>query len=189
MDAIDKGLPATICAVISNNPKAYGLQRAAQANIPNHSLSPKAFTSMQEYELTLQRQVDLYQPDLIVLAGYMCILSAPTVQHWGVNRIVNLHPSLLPKYPGLHTHARVLKAKEKYHGVSVHFVTAQLDAGPIIAQRSLEVLPNETLESLEARIHTIEHALYPEVIDWFARDNVKLINGHVVINGIKYQEL
>lgn len=184
IDAIAEGLPATICAVISNKPEAYGLQRAAQANIPHHVLSPKNFSSAQDYELALQEQVDFYQPDLIVLAGYMRILSAPTVQHWGTHRIINLHPSLLPKYPGINTHERALKAKEKQHGVSIHFVTENLDAGPIIAQKSLEILPNETAESLEARIHEIEYQLYPMVLDWFAHNKVKFIDGHVRINSI-----
>jgi phosphoribosylglycinamide formyltransferase-1 len=184
IDAIAKGLPAKICAVISNKPGAYGLQRAAQANIPHSVLSPNNFSSAYDYELALQKQVDRYHPDLIVLAGFMRVLSATTLHHWGTNRIINIHPSLLPKYRGLNTHQRVLDAKEKQHGVSVHFVTEDLDGGPVIAQMSLDILPEDTAQTLATRIQTLEHTLYPMVIDWFVHHRVQLIDGHVQLDGI-----
>jgi phosphoribosylglycinamide formyltransferase 1 len=154
IDAIRNGLAVEIRAVISNRADAFGLQRAQQAGIPTHVISEEA---------QLQSQIDAYAPRLIVLAGFMQRLSADFVQHYE-GRIINIHPSLLPKYRGLHTHRRVLAAGETLHGVTVHFVTAELDAGPIISQASLTIEPTDTEASLEQRIHTLEHRLYPEVL-------------------------
>lgn len=188
IDAIANGLPAKICAVISNRPEAYGLERATQAHIPNHTISLKDFPSYHEYNLAMQQQVDPLQPDLIVLAGFMQMLSPEIVQHWGTGRILNLHPSLLPKYPGLHTHQRVLEAQEKQHGVSVHFVTKDLDGGPIIAQMAVNVRSEDTIDSLAIRIQALEHQLYPKVIEWFAQGRVQLVNDRVYFDNQELPE-
>jgi len=178
INAIVKGLPAQIAAVISNRPDAYGLERAKKAGIPAYVLSLKDIPS----------QVDLLQPDLIVLAGFMQILPPEIIDHWGTERIINLHPSLLPKYCGLNTYERVIEAQEKQHGSTIHFVTKELDKGPIIAQMALDILPEDTVDSLRARIHALEHKLYPAVIDWFAHGRVQLINGHVYFDNQQLPE-
>lgn len=183
IDAINNGLPAKICAVISDQANAYGLKRAVKANIPSLLLSPRDFATRDEYERALQEKVAQLQPDLIVLAGFMRILSADTIQRWGVGRLINIHPSLLPKYRGLNTHQQVIEAKETHHGASVHFVTAELDAGPIIAQASLEVSPHDTAESLANRVLELEHKLYPSVIDCFAHNKLHFKDGRVYLEG------
>lgn len=172
IDAIANGLPAQIAAVISNRADAYGLERAKKAGIPTYTLSLKDLSS----------HVDPLQPDLIVLAGFMQLLPPEIIDHWGTERVINLHPSLLPKYRGLHTHQRVIEAQEKQHGSTIHFVTKDLDEGPIIAQMALDVLPEDTVDSLSARIHALEYKLYPAVIDWFAQDRVQLINKRVYLD-------
>lgn len=180
-----KKLSAVICAVISNQANAYGLERAIQAGIPTHILAANNFPNSYDYELALQKQVDYYQPNLIVLAGFMRILSKATIYHWGPGRIINIHPSLLPKYRGLHTHKRVIEAKEKQHGVSIHFVTEELDGGPVIAQSSLDILPEDSTESLALRVQKLEHLLYPIVINGLVQNRVKLVNKHVELDGKK----
>ena len=182
---VEKKIRASICAVISNKANAYGLERAAQAGIPSHIISADNFPNSYDYELALQKQVDYYQPDLIVLAGFMRVLSKTTIYHWGPSRIINIHPSLLPKYRGLHTHKRAIQAKEKDHGASIHFVTEELDGGPVIAQISLDILPEDTAESLAVRVQKLEHLLYPAIISWFVHDRVKLVNKHVELDGKK----
>lgn len=172
IDAIANGLPVKICAVISNRPEAYGLERAKKAGIPAYALSLKDLPS----------QIDPFQPDLIVLAGFMKLLPPELVDHWETGHIINLHPSLLPKYRGLHTHQRVLQAQEKQHGISIHFVSKDLDGGPIIAQMALDVHSNETMRSLTARIQALEHTLYPTVIHWFAESRVQLRNNRVYLD-------
>ena len=182
---VEKKIRVSICAVISNKANAYGLERAAQAGIPSHIISADNFPNSYGYELALHKQVDYYQPDLIVLAGFMRVLSKTTIYHWGPGRIINIHPSLLPKYRGLHTHKRAIQAKEKDHGASIHFVTEELDGGPVIAQMSLHILPEETPESLAARVQKLEHLLYPAIISWFVHDRVKLVNKYVELDGKK----
>lgn len=185
INAIDNGLPAQICAVISDRADAYGLIRAANANISSIVLSPRAFLTREDYESNLETHVRLMGVDLIVLAGFMQILPKKVIESWGVERIINIHPSLLPKYPGLHTHRRVLAASEKQHGATVHFVNEGLDEGPIIAQASLTVSPSDTEESLSMRIHALEHKLYPMVIDWFAHNRIQLINNRVYLDSLQ----
>lgn len=178
IDAIAKGLPAKIAAVISNRPEAYGLERAKKAGIPAYTLSLKDFPN----------QVDPLQPDLIVLAGFMQMLSPEIIHHWGTGRMINLHPSLLPKYRGLHTHQRVIEAQEKQHGISIHFVTKDLDGGPIIAQMAIDMGPEDTIDTLTTRIQALEHKLYPTVIDWFAHGRVQLINDRVYLDNQQLPE-
>lgn len=164
IDAVNQGqIHAEIVLVLSNKATAYGLERAQRANIATEILLNAEYTSQNEYDAALKQILDHYQPDLIVLAGFMRILS-PSFVNAFKGKIINIHPSLLPKYRGLNTHQRVLDAGDKIHGVTVHYVTDDLDSGPIIEQVSLEILANDTAESLEERIHKIEHKLYPKVI-------------------------
>ncbi len=171
-----------IKSVISNNPQAYGLERAKKANIPTHSVDHKQFNSRDEFDKTLGAIIDEYHPDIIILAGFMRILTKEFTSKY-LGKMLNIHPSLLPKFQGLHTHQRAIDAGEKIHGVSIHFVTDELDGGPIIAQRSIEVLDDDTAESLAKRVLTEEHKLFPEVISWFTKGRLHLENNNAVLNG------
>jgi phosphoribosylglycinamide formyltransferase-1 len=182
IDAIQSGqLSAKISCVISNNPEAYGLIRALEANIPCEIVPPQTFADKQSYDAALASIIAQYHPDLIVLAGYMRILT-PFLVKFFENKIINIHPSLLPEFPGLNTHKKVLEAGKKEHGVSIHFVTDDLDAGPIIAQSKLTVLPEEKEEELKERIHRIEHVLYPLVLKWFSENRIHLQDHTVYFN-------
>lgn len=164
IDAIrTEKLPVEIRAVISNRRDAYGLQRAQQAGIPAIALAHDAFPNRRAFETALQDQIDRYRPQLIVLAGFMRRLTPEFVARYA-GRMINIHPSLLPKYPGLHTHQRVLEARDPYHGVTIHYVTDVVDGGPIIRQGRLAVHPDDTESTLQQRIHALEHRLYPEVL-------------------------
>ena len=169
----NKNLPAKIVAVISNKADAYGLERAKKADIKNHVLSYNDFTDREHYDLALKNLIDKYQPDLIILAGFMRILSDEFVEYYS-QKMMNIHPSLLPKYKGLNTHQRVLDAGEKEHGCSVHFVTTELDDGPVILQATVAIEDNDTAETLALRVHEQEHRIYPEAIRLFAEKKLKL---------------
>jgi len=182
IDAIQGGqLKATINAVVSDQAKAYGLARAAHANIPSHIIQAADYSDRQSYDNALQICLEKYQPDLIVLAGFMRILSAGFVNHF-LGRLINIHPALLPKFPGLQTHQRVLEADEIEHGVSIHFVTPTVDAGPIIAQTRFKIRPGDTVNSLTQQIHRLEHQLYPRVINWFSQGKVRLEDDGIYLN-------
>jgi len=169
IDAIKaQQLPITIRAVISDQAEAYGLQRAENANIPTLILKAKDYLNRGAYDDALLTHLKQYQPNLIVLSGFMRILG-PTIVAAYAGKIINIHPSLLPKYPGLHTYRKALKAGDTEHGTTVHYVTDTLDAGPIIAQKRLSILPNDTEASLKQRTQALEHQLYPEVIAKIAR--------------------
>jgi len=161
------GLPVEIRAVISNRPDAYGLARARAANIPAEVIDHKAFDSRAEYEAALQQLIDQHQPALVVLAGYMRILGDGFVDHYQ-GRMLNIHPSLLPAFPGLNTHQRALDATVAEHGASIHFVTNELDGGPVVLQAVIPVLPDDDAKTLAERVHTQEHQIYPLAIRWFA---------------------
>lgn len=169
-------LNADIVAVFSNKADAYGLHRAQQADIPALSLSPAKFASRDDFDAALQAQIDEYQPDLIILAGYMRILTPAFVRHYH-GRMLNIHPSLLPKYPGLYTHRKALENGDTEHGTSVHFVTEELDGGPVILQARITVLPDDTEDTLTARIQQEEHRIYPQVVNWFVQGRLVLQNG------------
>lgn len=140
LDACDSHtIDASVKAVFSNKADAFGLERAKSASVDAHSVNPKEFNSREEFDHELMVQIDAYQPDLIVLAGYMRILSSEFVRHYA-GKMINIHPSLLPKYPGLHTHQRAIDAQDKEHGTSVHFVTEELDGGPVILQLRCQYL-------------------------------------------------
>jgi phosphoribosylglycinamide formyltransferase-1 len=152
-----------IVHVISNRPEAYGLQRAEQAGITARCLDHKAFKERGLFDTALAQMIDEVSPDLIVYAGFMRIMGADFVSRYE-GRMINIHPSLLPNFPGLHTHARALEAGVTIHGCSVHWVTEALDSGSIIAQLATDIRPTDTLESLKARVHKLEHQLYPEAL-------------------------
>lgn len=173
---------AEIVAVFSNKADAYGLIRAQQAGIPALSLSPSEFPSRDDFDAALQAQIDEYQPDLIILAGYMRILTPAFVRHYH-GRMLNIHPSLLPKYPGLHTHRKVLENGDTGHGTSVHFVTEELDGGPVILQAHIAVLPDDTEDTLTARIQQEEHRIYPQVVNWFVQGRLVLKEEGVYLDG------
>lgn len=167
IDACDAGkIRGTLCAVFSNKADAFGLQRAQDANIPALFVDPKAFGDRDAFDLALMSEIDKWQPDIVVLAGYMRILSPAFVEHFR-GRLLNIHPSLLPRYPGLHTHRQVLENGDREHGTSVHFVTEQLDGGPVILQAKIPVFDGDSEEDIVARVLTQEHAIYPLVISWF----------------------
>lgn len=175
-------IKAEISAVFSNKATAGGLEFARQAGIPAFSISATELPDRQQFDRQLMADIDRFEPDLLVLAGYMRILGAEFVNHYA-GRLINIHPSLLPAYPGLHTHRQVLENGDALHGSSVHFVTEQLDGGPVIAQSQIAVFPGETIADLEARIKTAEHRLYPQVIQWFVEGRLALVAGQARLDG------
>lgn len=172
--------PARIAAVISNKAEAKGLEFAASHGIPTAVVANKDFASRAEFDAALQQAIDGFDPDLVVLAGFMRILTPAFVEHYQ-GRLLNIHPSLLPLFPGLHTHQQALDAGEKVHGATVHFVTAELDHGPVVAKASVDVLPGDTAESLAARVLVQEHRLYPHAIRLFVEDRLSIVDGDVRI--------
>lgn len=158
--------PARIAAVISNKADAGGLAFAQQNGIPTVVVPSKDFASRDDFDAALRTAIDGFSPDLVVLAGFMRILTAPFVAHYA-GRILNIHPSLLPHFPGLHTHRQALAARHDRHGATVHIVTAELDHGPVLGRAEVEVLPGDTEDTLAARVLQQEHILYPRVIRSF----------------------
>ncbi|AJI96441.1 phosphoribosylglycinamide formyltransferase [Yersinia ruckeri] len=184
IDAQQQGrLSGTICAVFSNHSQAYGLERAAQAAIPAHVLDAKSFPDRASFDLALAQAIDAYQPDLLVLAGYMRILSPAFVQRYS-GRMLNIHPSLLPKYPGLHTHRQAIDNGDSEHGTSVHFVTEELDGGPVILQAKVPIFAEDSEDEVIQRVQAQEHSIYPLVVSWFSegrlemRDNAAWLDGN-----------
>lgn len=173
--------PARIAAVISNRADAGGLQFAASHGIATAVVSNKDYPSREAFDAALQVEIDRFAPDLVVLAGFMRILTPGFVDHYE-GRMLNIHPSLLPLFPGLHTHEQALEAGVKEHGASVHFVTAQLDHGPMVGQASVPVLEGDTPELLAARVLVQEHQLYPRAIRWFVEDRLTIADGKVLID-------
>ena len=155
-----------IVAVLSNRADAYGLERARQADIPAEHLSHKDFADREAFDAALMNRIDTHHPDLVVMAGFMRILTPGFVQHYA-GRLINIHPSLLPKYPGLNTHARAIEGKDAEHGATVHFVTEGVDEGPAILQGRVPVLLSDTPETLQQRVHEIEHKIYPQAVRMF----------------------
>ena len=167
------GNPARIAAVICNRAGAYGLERAKQAGIATSLLDHKQFDGREAFDAALIQAIDAHQPDLVVLAGFMRILTPGFVQHYS-GRLLNIHPSLLPKHKGLHTHQRAIEAGDSEHGCSVHFVTEELDGGPLVVQAVLPVMADDTAESLARRVHQQEHQIYPLAVRWFAEGRLRL---------------
>lgn len=175
-------LPLEISLVLSNVADAYGLQRADQAGIASACIDHRAFESRLEFDRALMAAIDEHAPGLVILAGFMRILTREFVEHYS-ERLINIHPSLLPKYPGTNTHQRVLDAGDRWHGASIHFVVPEVDAGPIILQGRIAVNANDTPEDLQQRIHKIEHKLYPLAARWFAQQRLFIKNGQVLLDG------
>jgi phosphoribosylglycinamide formyltransferase-1 len=172
--------PAQIAAVISNRADAAGLQFAAEHGIRTAVVSNRDFATREAFDQELQTQIDRHAPDLLVLAGFMRILTPAFVAHYA-GRIVNIHPSLLPSFIGLHTHQQALDAGVKVHGATVHFVTAELDHGPIIAQATVPVFSSDTEDSLAQRVLAQEHILYPRAVRWIVEGKLKLLGNRVQI--------
>jgi phosphoribosylglycinamide formyltransferase-1 len=171
-----------IVAVVSNRGAARGLERAKAAGIPAVHLPAPRGTERAAYDRALAAELGKHAPDLVVLAGFMRIFTAEFVESFA-GRMLNIHPSLLPKYPGLDTHRRVLDADDRTHGATVHFVTADLDAGPAIIQYRIGVRPSDTPESLAARVHAGEHVILPRAVDWFATGRLRLEAEAVMLDG------
>ncbi|MGC8732268.1 MAG: phosphoribosylglycinamide formyltransferase [Halothiobacillaceae bacterium] len=152
-----------IVAVFSNRADAFGLERARKAGLPTEVVSHKDFPAREAFDAALMERIDAYRPDLVVLAGFMRILTPAFVHHYA-GRLINIHPSLLPKYPGMNTHARAIAAGDAEHGATVHLVTEGVDEGPIILQGRVPVMPDDTPETLQQRVHAIEHKIYPEAV-------------------------
>lgn len=180
-------LGGKINAVISNIPDAYGLERAKRANIDQHVISHKNFPSREIFDTEVAKVIDTYEPDLIILAGFMRILSVGFVERYS-GKLLNIHPSLLPKYTGLHTHRRALQNKEEYHGTSVHFVTEELDGGPVIAQARLKLNLSDDESTVMKKVQILEHELYPKVASWFLSEKVEMKNDGVYFDNKKMQQ-
>ncbi|MDR0776793.1 MAG: phosphoribosylglycinamide formyltransferase [Azonexus sp.] len=175
-------LPVAIAAVISNRPDAQGLKTAARAGIASEALDHKAFAGRAAFDAALAECIDRHAPDLVVLAGFMRILGEDFVRHYE-GRLLNIHPSLLPAFPGLHTHQRALDEGVRVHGCTVHFVTPALDHGPIVIQAAVPVLDGDSEETLAARVLAQEHVIYPQAVRWFAEGRLQLIDGRVRVAG------
>lgn len=178
---LDARLPGRIAAVISNNPQARGLGVAQARGVATAVVDHRAYPERAAFDAALTLEIDRYQPDLVALAGFMRILTAPFIERYR-GRLVNIHPSLLPAFPGLDTHRRALAAGAKTHGCTVHFVTPAVDSGPIIAQAAVPVLPGDTEEILAARVLSEEHRIFPQAVRWFLEGKLRLENGQVAID-------
>lgn len=175
-------LPIDLRAVVSSRADAFGLTRARRAGIPAEVLAPRDYPTREAYDTALEELLAGYRPELVVLAGFMRILTGEFVtRHEG--RLVNVHPSLLPAFRGLHTHRRALEAGVAEHGCSVHYVTPELDAGPVILQARVPVLPGDTPERLQERVQAQEHRVYPLAVRWIAEGRVALRDGRVWLDG------
>lgn len=178
--------PGTVVGVVSNKSDAYGLTRAQNADIATIALSHKEFESREGYDQALIAKIDQFHPDVIVLAGFMRILTPEFVQHYQ-GKLLNIHPSLLPKYQGLNTHQRAIDAGDKEHGVSVHFVTEELDGGPVILQAKVPVFDGDTSDDLAERVHEQEHRIYPLVVKWLCQNrlsmNIKDKKEYAILDG------
>ena len=170
---VEAELPLRIAAIISNRPNAEGLAYARDRNIATGVVDHKVFASREAFDAELMMKIDEHQPDFVVLAGFMRVLTPRFVAHY-LGRLINIHPSLLPSFTGLHTHERALQAGVKVHGCSVHFVTPELDNGPIIIQAAVPLLPNDDAAALAARVLQQEHVIYPQALRWLIEGKVSL---------------
>jgi len=183
IDQVDNGdLALDIALVISNKAGVLGLERASKAGINTATIDHRQFESRCDFDKALMHEIDAAQPDVVVLAGFMRILTEGFVNHYQ-DRLINIHPSLLPKYPGTNTHQRALDARDKWHGISIHFVVPEVDAGPIILQGRLPIKANDNSDSLQQRIHKIEHILYPQALQWFAQNRLSIKADKVLLDG------
>lgn len=183
IDAIKEGtVKADIRCVISNRADAYGLERARQAGIATRVVDHRQYDSRESFDAALQQEIDQFQPDLVVLAGFMRILTTEFVRHYR-GRMLNIHPSLLPKFRGLNTHARAIEAGEAEHGVTVHFVTEELDGGPNVLQAIIPIEPDDTPDTLRVRVQRQEHFIFPEAIRWFLSGRLKMEGDQALLDG------
>lgn len=178
----ERGFPGQIVAVGCNRPGAFALERAAQANLQTFVVDHTRYDSREDFDATLMAEILRHNPDLIVLAGFMRILTTDFVRAFR-GKLLNVHPSLLPRYTGLNTHQRALDAGDKTHGVSIHFVTEELDGGPVIAQAEVSVASNDDAESLAEKVQAKEHVLYPIVVRWFCEGRIQLGADCVLFDG------
>lgn len=180
--AVARGdLPVRVAAVISNRPAAQGLASAAAQGVPTAVVDHKAYAGREEFDAALAACIDGYAPDLVILAGFMRILSEGFVRHYE-GRLLNIHPSLLPAFPGLHTHQRALDEGVRIHGCTVHFVTPALDHGPVVVQAAVPVLDGDDEATLAARVLAQEHVVYPLAVRWFAEGRLRLAGGRVFVD-------
>ena len=175
----DGALPVRVAAVISNRPDAKGLEAAAAQDVETCVVDHTRFDTRETFDAAMIKTIDSYSPDLVVLAGFMRILTDAFVRRYE-GRLLNIHPSLLPSFPGLHTHRRALEEGVRVHGCTVHFVTPQLDHGPVVVQAAVPVLDGDDEASLAARVLVQEHQVYPMAVRWFAEERLRLVDGHVV---------
>ncbi len=178
----ERDFPGQIAAVGCNRPNAFALERAAKAHIETFVVDHTKYDSREAFDGALMQEIRRHNPDLVVLAGFMRILTTDFVRAFR-GQLLNIHPSLLPKYTGLNTHQRALDAGDTLHGVSVHFVTEELDGGPVIAQAEVAVAPDDTAESLAEKVQEKEHILYPIVVRWFCEGRIKLGSDYVTFDG------
>lgn len=183
----DGELDADLVVVASNRDDAYGLERAERAGIDTLCISHRNFDDREAFDKALATGIDRSRPDLVVLAGFMRILSPWFVDHYA-GRILNIHPALLPKYPGLDTHARAIAAGDSHHGSTVHFVTEELDGGPRVLAGRLRIEQTETPESLQSRVQQLEHRIYPRAAQWFARGRLEFRDGAAWLDGQRLDE-
>lgn len=188
IDAIASGqIHGRIAAVVSNKAEAFGLQRAKAVGIPQIVIQHNQYDNREQFDAAMMKAIDAYTPDLIVLAGFMRILTPTFVRHYQ-GRLFNIHPSLLPKYKGLNTHQRALDSGETQHGCTVHFVTEELDGGPLAIQAPIDIRPTDTAESLQQRVHHSEHTIYPLAVEWFCAGRLSLsISGTVQLDSTTLQ--
>ncbi|MEC7545498.1 MAG: phosphoribosylglycinamide formyltransferase [Pseudomonadota bacterium] len=183
VDQVANGtIDAEVAGIICNEPEAAGVQKARDRDLDVSVIDHRGFTSREEFDIALMRTVDDYQPDLVVLAGFMRILTPDFVRRYE-GRMLNIHPSLLPKYQGLHTHRRALEAGDETHGVTVHFVTEVLDDGPNVVQAVVPVLDGDTEDTLRKRVQIQEHIIYPIAVKWFVEGRLEMISGHAMFDG------
>jgi len=188
IDAVEGGeLPLNICVVLSNQPAAAGLDRARHAGISAECIAHQDFPERSLFDAALVETLTKYEPDLIILAGFMRILTPLFIDHYA-GRIVNIHPSLLPKYPGLDTHQRAIDAGDKWHGCTVHFVTEDLDSGAAIIQGRVPVLPDDTAHDLAARVLKVEHKIVPQAAALFAAGRLEFREGCAWLDGKKLEK-
>jgi phosphoribosylglycinamide formyltransferase-1 len=176
-------IPAQLCAVLSDKADAYGLKRAAHAHIPAITLPRNEYADRHAFNQALLEEIDTFKPDLVVLSGFMRILSPEFVAHYK-GRLINIHPSLLPKHKGLATHAKALAMGDKQHGSTVHFVSDELDNGPLIAKMIIDINEEDNIDTLKERIQEKEHILYPAVIKWFAQGRLHLKGKTVYLDNL-----
>ncbi|MCK3654579.1 phosphoribosylglycinamide formyltransferase [Pasteurellaceae bacterium Macca] len=182
LEAQQKGkIHGEICAVIANKADAFGLERAKEAGIPTFVFLRKNFASNLAMDEAIAQQLDVLGADLIVLAGYMKILTAEFTQRFA-GKILNIHPSLLPKYPGLHTHERAMEAGDSEHGMTIHFVNEEVDGGAVILQAKVPIYPDDQIDEVIQRVHEQEHRCYPLVVQWFCADRLALKEGKAYLD-------